>query len=93
MKTSMKTVHASLYTNHAAALVTLAFGYDFKLFGSMVSRNESMIYGTNSLNLWHDRRLASGGLFGTMLPQTPAPLVIRSWRMLENDVQASYVTP
>ena len=83
--TKVKTVHGVLYTNHAAAMVTLAYGYDFNLFGALVSRNESMIYGTNSLNLWHDRRLAGGGLFGPLLPQVALPLAVRSWRALEGD--------
>ncbi len=86
-------VHAVLYTNHAAALLTLAWGLDFHLFGSIVSRNESLIYGTNSMNLYNDRRLQGGGLYPTMLPQTVAPLRIVSWSRLESDVRVLEATP
>ncbi|MBL8843504.1 MAG: hypothetical protein JNL90_18430 [Planctomycetes bacterium] len=79
-------VQAAVYTNHAAAMVTLAWGEDFDLLGALVSRNESMIYGTNHLNLTHDRRLTAGGAYGTLLPSEIVPARILAWRSLEQDL-------
>jgi hypothetical protein len=85
-------VNAALYTNHTVAMLTLAWGQDFHLFGSVVSRNESLIYGTNTMNLYADRRLSAGGEFGTMLPRTLAPLKVLSWTQLDADARV-LVTP
>ncbi len=79
----MTHVDAVMYTNHAAALVTLAYGKHFEFFGGLVSRNESIIYGTKTLNLFFDRRLLGGGM-EHLLPSTVAPLEIRAWRNLDD---------
>jgi hypothetical protein len=86
----MTKVQATLYTNHTAALLTLAWDQPFELFGSLVSRNESLIYGTSEMNLVHDRRLAGGGgLFGNLLPQAPIPMQILAWQRYAGDLVAS----
>ena len=74
-------IHATLYTNHTAALVTLAFGKDFTFYGGLVSRNESIVYGTKSMNMIFDHRLAGRGI-DELLPQTVAPYQILGWRVL-----------
>ncbi len=86
-------VNAAIYTNHAAAMVTLAWGRDFNLLGAIVSRNESMIYGTNSMNLTHDRRLTAGGAYGSLLPREVVAARILTWRTLEQDVHFLGATP
>jgi len=80
-------VDGVLYTNHAAALVTLASGSPFRFFGGLVSRNESIVYGTSSLNVIHDRRTQSSGAFQSLLPLTVTPLRILAWRTLDGDVE------
>ena len=80
---TMTRVDGALYTNHTAALVTLDSGQSFDFFGSLVSRNESIVYGTAALNMNHDRRLQGGGGYGDMLPETVNALRILSWRSLE----------
>lgn len=86
-------IHAAVYTNHAAAMVTLAWGKDFNLLGALVSRNESMIYGTNSMNLFHDRRLTAGGAYGSLLPREVVAARILTWRALDEDVHFLGATP
>ncbi len=83
---NITSIQAVMYTNHAAAMTTLASGFDCNIFGTLVSRNESIIYGTKSLNFYFDRRLCGGSQFGTMLPRTLAPLRIMMWRTLNADV-------
>ncbi len=82
---AMTSLDACVYTNHACAMLTLAWGKDFNWHGAIVSRNESLIYGTNSMNMYYDRRLSGGGMFGNLLPRTVAPLRVLSWSRLKND--------
>ena len=90
---AMTKVQAAMYTNHAAALTTLAWGQPFQIFGSIISRNESMIFGTSTMDMYHDRRILAGGTFGSMLPEVVMPIQVIAWRRLEADVAASVTSP
>lgn len=89
---NMTRVDGALYTNHAAALVTLATGQDFHFFGSLASRNESVIHGTNTLNFDYDRRLLGGGnaTIRNFMPEVVKPLQVLAWRSLEPAVNVEH---
>ena len=71
---------AAFYTNHHFAMLTLAWGKDMKFNGCIVSRNESIVYGTSHLILNYDYRLMGGGQsHGFYLPRTWDPVAIVYW--------------
>lgn len=77
---------ASFYTNHALSWVVL--GSDpATVNGAMVARNESIVYGTPSLNFNHDARLLGGttGIAGELLPHVLQPIKVLQWRRSEVD--------
>ncbi len=62
---------AAMYTNHALAGLILAWGNTVRFNGCVVSRNESIVYGADGLEVNHDARLLGGGdNFGYYLPRT-----------------------
>jgi hypothetical protein len=75
------TIDAALYTNHAIAGVTLNWGGDVKFNGCVISRNEALVYGADSLSFNHDARLLGGGdNFGYYLPRTFRKIRIMRFR-------------
>jgi len=71
---------AAFYTNHAIAMVTLASNKHLNINGCIISRNESIIYGTKSLRLNYDYRLMrGGGQFGLHLPKVLKPIEVLLW--------------
>jgi len=52
---------AAFYTNHTLAALMINWGGDIEINGSIVSRNESIIYGANSIQMNHDERLSGRG--------------------------------
>jgi hypothetical protein len=54
-------IDAAFYTNHTLAAVMINWGGDIAMNGSIVSRNESIIYGANSIQMNHDERLTGRG--------------------------------
>ncbi|MEM7305768.1 MAG: hypothetical protein AAF682_03815 [Planctomycetota bacterium] len=87
-------IDAVLYTNHAFCYVV--FGGDTaKINGAIVSRNESIIYGTPDIEFNHDSRLLGGssGMAGDMLPRTLADPVIVRWSTLDSDPNRYIVLP
>ena len=71
---------AAFYTNHHFAMLTLAWGQDMTFNGCIVSRNESIIYGTDHLILNYDYRLlGEGESHGFFLPKVWNPVEIVYW--------------
>jgi len=71
---------AAFYTNHAFAMYTDASNKHLTVRGCIVSRNESIIYRTKSVQLDYDYRLMGGGeQFGFYLPKTWAPISVIMW--------------
>jgi hypothetical protein len=54
---------AALYTNHTLGALMINWGGLIDINGSIVSRNESIIYGANGINMNHDERLTGRGSF------------------------------
>ncbi|MEM8711143.1 MAG: hypothetical protein AAGG01_09330, partial [Planctomycetota bacterium] len=77
---------ATFYTNHAFAWVVFG-GNDAVLNGSLVARNESIVYGTPKAIMNYDARLLGGGdgFVGNMLPHTLAPMRVVQWRRHHED--------
>ena len=74
----------------------MVFGnQDAELNGSLVARNESIVYGTPKAIMNYDSRLLGGssGLMGNMLPNTLAPMRVVQWRRLEKDPHRAVVMP
>jgi len=65
-------VDAVFYTNHTLAGLLTNWGGDIQLNGSIISRNESIIYGANRLIMNHDERLTgrNGEFFGLKVPES-----------------------
>ena len=77
---SLTRLDAAFYTNHHFAMLTLAWGQDMVFNGCIVSRNESIIYGTDTLQLNYDYRLlGEGESHGFFLPKVWAPVEIVYW--------------
>jgi hypothetical protein len=85
---------AVFYTNHTFAYVV--FGSDAaRINGSIVSRNESIVYGTPSISINYDCRILGGnsGMAGELLPQElEAPEILR-WSTLVSDPNRYAVAP
>ncbi len=52
---------AAFYTNHSFAALMIKWGTDIVMNGSVVSRNESIIYGADHIIMNHDERLTGRG--------------------------------
>ncbi len=77
---SLTQLDAAFYTNHHFAMLTIAWGQDMTFNGCIVSRNESIIYGTDRLILNYDYRLlGEGESHGFCLPKTWNPVEIVYW--------------
>jgi len=79
---NIRRIDASLYTNHTlAALMTPGSTVDINMNGTIVSRNESIIYGAKRILMNHDERLSGqgGGIFGFSSPVTWEPLDVGNW--------------
>ena len=74
-------IEGLLYTNHALAMLTIAWDHDLDFYGALVCRNEAIIGGVRSINTIYDRRLLGGSLFPGLLPHTPARLQTLAWRV------------
>ena len=74
-------IDANLYTNHTFAALMLAWGDEIDINGSIVSRNESIIYGADGINMNHDARMLAGGAeaYGLYLPKSWKPIEILLW--------------
>ena len=74
------------YTNHAFSWVVLG-NQPAELNGSMIARNENIVYGTPQLQFNYDSRMigGGGGLLGDMLPLTLRPVEMRQWRRNSED--------
>ncbi len=79
----MTNLDGVFYTNHAFAWLAIP-GSPINVNGSIVSRNESIIYG-GSINMNYDARMLGGknGVAGDLLPVTPRSIQILSWQILE----------
>jgi len=81
---SIAKIEAALYTNHTVAALVLAWGEDFILNGTMVSRNEAFVYGADTLTINHDLRLHGGGEdFGFYLPRVWDNVEVLGWMVSE----------
>lgn len=84
---------ATFYTNHSFSWVV--FGSEVaEINGSLVCRNENIVYGTPRIDMNYDPRLLGGkqGMAGGLLPQTMAPMEVLQWRRLQVDPMRQ-VTP
>jgi hypothetical protein len=77
---------AVFYTNHAFCWLVLG-SEAARINGGLVSRNESIIYGTPSMDVNQDARLLghSSSKFANLLPMTVQPLEILRWAALDVD--------
>ena len=85
---------ATFYTNHSFCYVV--FGSDAaRVNGSIVSRNENIVYGTPSIEVNYDNRLLGGnsGLAGSWLPKVLAKPVLSRWTQLSEDPNRYQVNP
>lgn len=88
---------ATFYTNHSFCYVVLG-STPAEINGSLVCRNENIVYGTPTISFNHDSRLLGGnkGLAGPLLPQSVAPMEVLRWVELDRDphrAMAQVVTP
>jgi hypothetical protein len=83
---AMTRLDGVFYTNHAFAWMTTPT-QPIHVNGSVVSRNESIIYGGPSLNFNYDCRLLGGSssVIGDMLPRVLTALEVRGWMVLDED--------
>ena len=78
--TSITKIESALYTNHHIAALTTASGSDLNINGCVVSRNESIVYGTSHFVLNYDYRLLDPGQsYGIFLPRVWNPVSIVYW--------------
>jgi hypothetical protein len=84
--TAMTRLDGVFYTNHAFAWLTMPT-QPIHVNGSIVSRNESIVYGGPNLNFNYDCRLLGGssGVIGDMLPRALSNLVVQGWMVLDED--------
>lgn len=79
---NIRTIDAALYTNHTLAAVMIPGGSaTINMNGSIVSRNESIIYGAQKIAMNHDERLSGDGgeQFGFFSPVDWKPLQVGNW--------------
>ena len=77
---------AVFFTNHTFAWTVLGAS-PARVNGAIVSRNESIVYGTPSVDINYDARLLGGasGMAGGLLPRRLLPPEILVWRRLDED--------
>lgn len=76
-------IEACMYTNHTFGALMFNWGGDIEINGSIISRNESIIYGANAIRMNHDPRLLSGGgdNYGFYAPKNWESIEVTSWEM------------
>ncbi len=76
-------IEACMYTNHTFGALMLNWGGDIEINGSIISRNESIIYGADSIKMAHDSRLLSGGgdNYGFYAPKDWEAISVLQWDM------------
>lgn len=78
---------AAFYTNHTLAARVVNSGGTIQWNGSMVARNEAIVYTASRLEMNHDARLYGGGeLFHYNLPKEFMP--IRTWPLYASSSEA-----
>ncbi len=80
--TTFTRIDGVLYTNHTLpALMIAPAGQDITFNGSIVSRNESIIYSARYLVMNHDERLSGSGgeVFGMQPPNVWKPMTLSNW--------------
>ncbi len=79
-------IDAALYTNHSFCWVTLGSS-NAQINGSLVTRNENIVYGTPKLEFNYDRRLLGGnsGFAAGLLPRSVQPAETLRWTRLDSD--------
>lgn len=85
---------AVFYTNHAFCWLVLGTE-PARINGGLVSRNESIIYGTPFMDVNQDARMLghSSSKFANLLPMTVQPLEILRWAVLDRDPNRYTVAP
>lgn len=85
---------AVFYTNHAFCDLVLG-GSSAKMNGAVISRNESIIYGTPTLEVNQDCRLLGGssGPAASLLPVEMQPIEILRWTQVDRDSNRYPVQP
>lgn len=85
---------AVFYTNHAFCWLVLG-SQSARINGGLVSRNESIIYGTPTMDVNQDARMLghSSGKFANLLPRTVQPMEVLRWAALDNDPNRYAVAP
>lgn len=85
---------ATFYTNHSFCWVVLG-GQDAVVNGSVVSRNENIVYGTPNMVINYDDRLlgSSSGKEAALLPRQIQSAVITRWAPLAEDPNRYVVHP
>lgn len=86
-------IDSNFYTNHTFAALMLNWGGDIVMNGSIVSRNESIIYGANSIQMNHDARLLGrdADSFGLYLPLTWSSIETVQWSLGDAAVVEDYI--
>ena len=82
-------LESSIYTNHAVAALMLNFGGTIEINGSIVSRNESLVYGADHLYMNHDPRLLGSDVartYGVQMPIDWEPLEITTWTFVDSSM-------
>lgn len=77
---------ATFYTNHSFCWTVLGSNVA-QVNGAIISRNESIVYGTPSVEMNYDCRLLGGatGMAGSLLPQVVRAPEVLMWRKLDTD--------
>ncbi|MCY2959634.1 MAG: hypothetical protein NTY35_05650 [Planctomycetota bacterium] len=85
---------AVFYTNHAFCWLVLG-SEAARINGGLVSRNESIIYGTPFMDVNQDARMLghSSSKFANLLPRTVQPMEVLRWVQLDTDPNRYAVAP
>ncbi len=85
---------AVFYTNHAFCWLVLG-SEAARINGGLVSRNESIIYGTPYMDVNQDARMLghSSSKFANLLPRTVQPMEVLRWVPLDSDPNRYSVAP
>jgi len=79
--TQITNVDGALYTNHTIGMLTLAYGQNLTFRGCVVSRNEAIVYGTDTCVFRYDYRLLGDGeSHGFYLPKVWREVEVVMWR-------------
>lgn len=86
-------IDANFYTNHTLAALMINWGGNIIMNGSLISRNESIIYGANNIYMNHDARLhgRDATAFGLYLPVTWQSVEVLRWTVGTSAVVEDYL--